>query len=68
MKKIFFLTYLISLYSCAQDNKWKMVWNDEFNYTGLPDSTKWTAETLVATDGAIMNCNIIRQEEKKMQE
>lgn len=20
----------------------KLVWNDEFNYTGLPDSTKWT--------------------------
>ena len=44
MKKIFFLLGLISLYSCAQDKKWKMVWNDEFNYTGLPDSTKWTAE------------------------
>ena len=44
MKKIFLLTCLISLYSCAQDKKWKMVWNDEFNYTGLPDSTKWTAE------------------------
>lgn len=44
MKKIFFLTCLISLYSCAQEKKWKMVWSDEFNYTGLPDSTKWTAE------------------------
>src|SRR5258708_2160764 len=20
---------------------WQQVWNDEFNYTGLPDSTKW---------------------------
>lgn len=20
---------------------WKLVWSDEFNYTGLPDSTKW---------------------------
>jgi len=45
MKIIFFLAYLISLYSCARDNKLKMVWNDEFNYKGLPDSTKWTAET-----------------------
>lgn len=24
---------------------WKMVWNDEFNYTGLPDSTKWSYDT-----------------------
>jgi beta-glucanase (GH16 family) len=22
-------------------NKWKLIWSDEFNYTGLPDSTKW---------------------------
>ena len=22
-------------------NKLKLVWNDEFNYSGLPDSTKW---------------------------
>lgn len=30
--------------SKIQNNKtagWKMVWSDEFNYTGLPDSTKW---------------------------
>jgi beta-glucanase (GH16 family) len=24
------------------NNGWKLVWADEFNYTGLPDSTKWT--------------------------
>lgn len=24
--------------------KWKLVWSDEFNYKGLPDSTKWTGE------------------------
>jgi hypothetical protein len=23
----------------------KLVWQDEFNYTGLPDSTKWNYET-----------------------
>lgn len=22
-------------------NRWKLVWSDEFNYKGLPDSTKW---------------------------
>lgn len=24
---------------------WKLVWNDEFSYTGLPDSTKWIYDT-----------------------
>lgn len=24
--------------------EWNMVWQDEFDYTGLPDSSKWTAE------------------------
>ncbi len=27
------------------NNEWKLVWSDEFNYEGLPDSTKWTYET-----------------------
>ena len=26
-------------------SKRKLVWNDEFNYTGLPDSTKWSYNT-----------------------
>ena len=25
----------------SQTKKWKLVWKDEFNYNGLPDSTKW---------------------------
>lgn len=25
----------------TSENQWKEVWSDEFNYTGLPDSTKW---------------------------
>lgn len=28
----------------ASSQKWKLVWSDEFNYKGLPDSTKWTGE------------------------
>lgn len=26
-------------------NGWKLAWSDEFNYTGLPDSTKWIYDT-----------------------
>jgi beta-glucanase (GH16 family)/glycerophosphoryl diester phosphodiesterase len=25
----------------TKDNNWKLVWSDEFNYTGIPDSSKW---------------------------
>ena len=24
---------------------WKLIWSDEFNYSGLPDSTKWNYDT-----------------------
>jgi beta-glucanase (GH16 family) len=29
----------------AKNKQWKLVWSDEFNYTGLPDSTKWEYDT-----------------------
>jgi len=29
----------------ADNGKWNLVWSDEFNYKGLPDSTKWNYET-----------------------
>jgi beta-glucanase (GH16 family) len=29
----------------VSDNGWKLVWSDEFNYNGLPDSTKWSYDT-----------------------
>lgn len=31
----------ISSFNSKQAKTWKLVWNDEFNYTGLPDSSKW---------------------------
>lgn len=42
--------FVIALFSCNSNKKnssapdagkYKLVWQDEFNYTGLPDSTKW---------------------------
>jgi len=51
----------ISLWGCAKDNKsdptgvkpgtgvgsgeYQLVWSDEFNYSGLPDSKKWSYDT-----------------------
>lgn len=45
--KLFFLLCLVCNTSeiCSKNSNWKMVWNDEFNYYGLPDSTKWNYDT-----------------------
>ncbi|MBS1654033.1 MAG: glycoside hydrolase family 16 protein, partial [Bacteroidetes bacterium] len=47
MKHIFFIGLLSVLFQplFAQQKKWKLIWSDEFNYTGLPDSSKWNYET-----------------------
>jgi len=48
MKKRYSTTYilrtLILLFICniTKAQSWEKVWSDEFNYTGLPDSTKWS--------------------------
>lgn len=40
--RIFLLLLLsIAAASCTQTSKWKLVWSDEFEYKGLPDSSKW---------------------------
>lgn len=41
---LFFLLLLFPFFLSAQKGERKLVWSDEFNYSGLPDSTKWTAE------------------------
>lgn len=37
-----FLLFFQPIFSQAK--QWKLVWSDEFNYTGLPDSSKWAYE------------------------
>ncbi len=73
---LFFATiFLVSLcQSCktamiAQANKgWKLQWQDEFNYKGLPDSSKWSYdvggqgwgndELQYYTDGRLQNAHV----------
>jgi hypothetical protein len=47
------LVLILVLISCASNYKnsqfKKLVWSDEFNYKGLPDSTKWNYD--VGGDG-----------------
>ncbi|WP_447640950.1 MULTISPECIES: glycoside hydrolase family 16 protein [Chitinophagaceae] len=38
------LILLSSVATHAQQQKWQLVWSDEFNYEGLPDSSKWGYE------------------------
>jgi len=45
MKKLLILLLLFSGCNQGTDNAWKLVWSDEFNYEGLPDTTKWGNET-----------------------
>lgn len=37
-------TYTATVSIAAQTQGWKLVWQDEFNGTGLPDDTKWNFE------------------------
>lgn len=46
MNKIFFAALMLLTFFCnKEDKKWKLVWSDEFDYSGLPDAKKWVAET-----------------------
>jgi beta-glucanase (GH16 family) len=51
MRIAIFLLVLLITASCGHTKKitdtgkWKLIWNDEFNYKGLPDSTKWSYDT-----------------------
>lgn len=44
--KLFLITVCsFAMFSqCVQDQEWKLVWSDEFNYNGLPDAEKWDYE------------------------
>jgi beta-glucanase (GH16 family) len=46
IKQLKLVTFLLLLTFnlFAQTGNWKLVWADEFNYTGSPDPTKWTSE------------------------
>src|SRR4051812_32607463 len=51
MRFVCLLFILVSFASCSSsiettnNREWKLSWSEEFNYTGLPDSTKWGYDT-----------------------
>ncbi|MBE3085262.1 MAG: glycoside hydrolase family 16 protein [Bacteroidetes bacterium] len=44
MKLIIFILILLSCSEQKNEPDWSLVWSDEFNYTGLPDTSKWGNE------------------------
>ena len=47
MLKLFLIIAIGFFPRCSQQKagEWKLVWSDEFNYTGSPDETKWAYDT-----------------------
>src|SRR5690554_6983096 len=37
---------LFLLTCCSSPQEWNLVWSDEFEYEGLPDSSRWSYDTL----------------------
>jgi beta-glucanase (GH16 family) len=44
MNTIIFLLCLVACSAHKTEPDWKLVWSDEFNYNGLPDTSKWANE------------------------
>lgn len=42
---IFFLATFMLRTASSQNSQWNLIWQDEFKYKGLPDSTKWSFDT-----------------------
>jgi len=40
------ITAFIGCEPMAQNPEWKLVWNDEFDYQGMPDESKWNYATI----------------------
>jgi len=45
MKKVLILSLLVLAFASCRENKNNLIWSDEFNYHGLPDSSKWVYDT-----------------------
>src|SRR4030042_5093296 len=41
---VFILLLFLSGCKAEKDQSWELVWSDEFDYTGLPDASKWGNE------------------------
>lgn len=44
MKTLFLLLFSINIFSVFAQDNYNLVWSDEFDYSGAPDSTEWNFE------------------------
>lgn len=44
MKTLFLLLFSINIFSVFAQDNYNLVWSDEFDYSGAPDSTVWNFE------------------------
>jgi len=66
MRKILALLLLLVTVQ-MQSQSWKLVWSDEFNYTGLPDSTKWVHEVGTIRNSELQYYTFKRLENSKVE-
>jgi beta-glucanase (GH16 family) len=52
----------------AQEAKWELVWSDEFDYTGLPDATKWDYEVGFVRNRELQYYTKARQENARVED
>jgi len=45
MRFLFVIITVFVLTACVDKDSYELVWSDEFDYTGLPDSSKWSYDT-----------------------
>jgi len=51
LRNLYLIVFLCLSISYLSAQKYELVWADEFNYTGFPDSTKWVYDTEGNADG-----------------
>jgi beta-glucanase (GH16 family) len=67
------MVFLIAMLLCTgyaradEAEKWKLVWSDEFHYTGLPDPAKWTYEEGFVRNHEAQYYTVRRQENARVE-
>ena len=59
---------MLSLLALVAIPGWKLVWSDEFNYTGLPDPKKWDYEVGLVRNGEAQFYTKERRENARVQD
>jgi beta-glucanase (GH16 family) len=68
MKSVLLAFVGIAMSLAAQDTKWELVWSDEFDYTGLPDATKWGYEVGFVRNRELQYYTEARQENARVED